>query len=147
MVDCESCGAPNAKRRARIEGAVLHVCDKCVKLGDEIDIKQIHSMAERVLPAIPIQFGYVLRSDFSTAVKEAREAKQLTQEQLAEKIGEKAKIIERVEGGWEPPLITAKRLENTLGIKLIETIPGGAIRAGAPQKPLTLGDVIEVKDK
>ena len=37
-LDCEVCGSDKANRKAKIEGSVLRVCDKCVKLGEEIPI-------------------------------------------------------------------------------------------------------------
>jgi len=33
---CEVCGSKNANRKAKIEKAILTVCNECVKLGEEI---------------------------------------------------------------------------------------------------------------
>jgi len=38
MATCEVCGSKKADRKAKIEKAILRVCDECVKLGEEIPV-------------------------------------------------------------------------------------------------------------
>ena len=61
-----------------------------------------------------------LAYDLSVRVKEAREAKGLSQSQLADRMGTQQSVIARLEGGGiTPTLPTLKRVADALGTKLI----------------------------
>jgi len=145
-MSCDICGANDAKKRARIEGAVVTVCDRCVSLGEEIPTQAIHALAERILPklSLPPELDMEMRPDAAEMVKNAREKQGLTQEQLAAKVSEKGNIIRRVEEGWNPSLPVVRKLEKALGIELLETAPTGNLKTKIQKKHLTLGDVAEV---
>ena len=60
-----------------------------------------------------------LAYDLSVRVKKAREAKGLSQSQLAERMGTQQSVIARLEaGGITPTLPTLKRVADALGTKL-----------------------------
>lgn len=60
-----------------------------------------------------------LAYDLSVRVKEAREAKGLSQSQLADRMGTQQSVIARLEGGGiTPTLPTLKRIADALGTKL-----------------------------
>jgi len=145
---CDICGAAKADRKARIEGAVVSVCDKCVTLGDEINIQEIHKLAERILPklSLPPEFNFDLRPDAAEVVRKGREKLGLTQEQLGEKVSEKVNIIKRVEDGWQPPIQVAKKLEKFLGVSILETAATGNLKTKIDKKQMTLGDMVEIKE-
>ncbi|MBU5557962.1 MAG: multiprotein-bridging factor 1 family protein [Candidatus Aenigmatarchaeota archaeon] len=143
---CDICGASEAKRKARIEGAVVTVCEKCVSLGEEIPIESIHKLAERMLPklSLPAELELVMRPDAGEIIKREREKRGLTQAQLAEKILEKLSVIKRAEEGWQPPLSVVRKLEKVLGVSLLETSVSGNLKKKIDRKQLTIGDVAEV---
>lgn len=61
-----------------------------------------------------------LAYDLSVRVKNAREAKGLSQSQLADRMGTQQSVIARLEGGGiTPTLPTLKRIADALGTKLI----------------------------
>lgn len=60
-----------------------------------------------------------LAYELSARVKEAREAKGLSQSQLADRMGTQQSVIARLEaGGISPTLPTLKRVADALGMKL-----------------------------
>jgi ribosome-binding protein aMBF1 (putative translation factor) len=61
-----------------------------------------------------------LAYDLSVRVKEAREAKGLSQSQLADRMGTQQSVIARLEGGGITPTVpTLKRIADALGTKLV----------------------------
>jgi ribosome-binding protein aMBF1 (putative translation factor) len=61
-----------------------------------------------------------LAYELSVQVREAREAKGLSQSQLAERMGTQQSVVARLEaGGITPTLPTLKRVADALGTKLI----------------------------
>ena len=68
----------------------------------------------------------------------------LTQEELAKKLKEKASIIKRVEEGWEPPTKLINKIEKFFDIKLREKIEEKVLEKKSDSKELTIGDVVEV---
>jgi putative transcription factor len=88
-----------------------------------------------------------LVDDYADIIKKAREAKHLTDEELAAKILEKVNIIRKVERSeLVPDEALIKKLERALDIKLTEGVaePETGGRRG-DSKTLTLGDLIKVK--
>jgi putative transcription factor len=142
-MDCELCGAKNARRKTQIEGAVLSVCDKCVTMGREIAVQAVRSI-ERSRPAMPEELELNLRSDAASIVRRERERRGLSQEQLAQKLAEKVSIIKRIEEGWTPTMVTIRKLERFLNIKLMESAPVSELKQKVQNKQLTMGDVAEI---
>lgn len=142
ITECEICGN-KATRKAKIESAVLSVCNECVKLGKEI----IKIKPKPKKPAtLPEELNLIIKDNFSFLIRQNREKKQLTQEQLASSIKEKASIIKRMEDGWEPPLSVIKKLERFFDIKLMGEISEEKITKKEEKEELTIGDVIKVKE-
>ena len=78
-------------------------------------------------------------------IKKERTKRNFTQEEIAKKLNEKESIIKRIEDGWEPSLITIKKLEKFFNIKLTEKVEEKQIENKTDRKELTIGDVVEVK--
>ena len=116
-MQCEICGSV-ADRKAEIEGVVLNVCGSCSRSG-----KEIVGQKPKILKfaRLPEEMRSVLMEDFSQVVKIAREKRRLSQEQLASAVKEKLSVIKRIENGWKPALQTARKIENFLGVRLVET--------------------------
>ncbi len=141
-MECEVCGSKSANRKIKAEGAILNVCDECVKFGQEIPKIEIRQIKKTALPE---QVEEGLKPDFYSIIKREREKRNLTQTQLAKKLNEKASIIKRVEEGWEPSLALIKKLERFFNIKLLEKIKEGKTKK-MERKELTIGDIVQIKD-
>ena len=85
-----------------------------------------------------------INPDFAAIIKEARETRKLTREQLAKRINEKVSVIERVEKGMRPDERLRKKLENALNIDM--SYEEEKVRL-APQKSeeYTLGDAAQIR--
>ena len=87
-----------------------------------------------------------LDPDFDKVVREARERAQLTQEQLAGKIMEKALVIKKVERKeLAPDDRLRKKLEKALNIHLLIDVSADKTRRDKYSENLTLGDIAVVK--
>jgi len=119
------------------------VCDECVKFGEEVPIIELRAV-KKIIPKLE-GMENVIKPNFKNLIKNERTRRNLTQEELAKKLNEKASIIKRIEDGWEPSLITIKKLENFFNIKLTEELEEKQIEKKTDKKELTIGDVVEVK--
>ena len=121
---------------------ILRVCRNCVSLGEELPtvIKE-----KQKRPAIEtFETEKRLIQKFNLILKQARERRNLTQEELAGKLSEKVSVIKRIEEGWEPPSGIIKKLERFFSIKLIEEVKEEGIKSKGEEKKLTIGDVVEI---
>ena len=89
--------------------------------------------------------------DFGTRIRQAREAKRLSHEDLGRKINEKISVIRKLEGHkMKPDNKLAGKLEHALKIKLLvpptkKQLPKDLLTT-AP-KAVTLGDLIKRRKK
>ena len=83
--------------------------------------------------------------DYAHVIKEGREKKKLTQEELALNIKERHSLIHNIESsGLKPSLELAKKLEKYLGITLIEKYQSEqGFEFGSSH--LTIGDLVKKK--
>ena len=139
----------------------MSVCPSCAKFGVEVAghatevtgrSRVLQGLEERQARAKPRdifqQMDTELVEDFGKRIREARQRKGLTQEELAKKLAERQSVLSKVEAGQQRPNDQlAKRLERELGIQLFEKV-----EAAGPERPgpkvggaLTLGDLIRRK--
>ncbi len=144
MPECEMCGTRTTKlTKVRIESAVLLVCDSCVKYGIPVERKR-ETVKSIILPPPPIASSRpqvakkppvkrsvsdkdmentMLVDDYGELIKNAREKIGWTQDDLAKKIMERKNVLSSIErNALMPDLRTARKLEKTLGIRLIEKV-------------------------
>ena len=140
-MECELCGS-KATRKAKVEGIVLNVCDDCVKFGKEIPTIEFRRTKKKI-PKIE-GLEQVLIKDFHKLIRKSREKMNLTQEELAKKLKEKASVIKRIEEGWKPPLKLINKIEKFFDIKLREEIEEKVLDKKSNSTNLTIGDVVEV---
>ena len=91
----------------------------------------------------------VLRSDFSSAIRHAREQNGWDQRELAKRMAERVNIIQHTEGGKHPTDDVVKKFERILGIKLMQTRESEeetTIRR-TTDRPLTMEDLYEQAKK
>ncbi len=127
-MNCEVCGNPihGEPQTVLIEGASMRVCGNCAKLGTKITqtVPRPSVVTSRSLaPLIPrvdiVEDELVLRDDFGTVIKEAREELGLTQDEFAMKLNERVSLIKHLETGKiKPNDMLAAKLERFLKIDL-----------------------------
>jgi putative transcription factor len=162
-MQCEICGAEIRGKSFRIivDRAELDVCDKCKGFGKEVSPRSPAGVRTSVpgsgaavsFPArrqgrnVFDQIKDELVDDYADRIRKAREAKQMTDEQLANRTQTKVNIIRKVERGeLVPEDALVKKIEYVLGIKLTEGVsePDRDGRRGE-SRVMTLGDLIKVK--
>lgn len=177
MVQCEMCGTETADpNRVKIEGAELDVCDECTDFGTEIKTEDSSATTSTKYSTSSSSssssssgstgstttsgggggrstdmFDDIeeLAQDFDERIRTARENANLSQEDLAKQLNEKASLIRKLEhGDTLPSDDIQQKLERKLDIDLSaggdsdETEWESESSAGE----YTLGDVVERKD-
>ena len=150
-------------RKITIEGSVLSVCSNCVKFGSGSSSKAegeatipdtITERLERREKRLRTKDVFEspqkeLALDYSNRIRNARQSKGLSQEDLGKKINEKKSVVAKLEhGDMIPDEKLISKLERALDITLKETLTS----ASTPQKTetphgMTLGDFIKIKKK
>ncbi len=164
-MQCELCGGEirGAPRVVHIEGAELRVCVPCSKYGTEV---QKPRASTPVSPQPPRRAGAPpapqpaarrrrdlfdrmegeLAEDYSDRIRKARVAKGWTEKQLALEIMERELLIKKVErGDLVPEEELRKKLEEVLGISLIESVEKEVKSPKGKGMTTTLGDIISIK--
>ena len=142
LMECEMCGRViSSAVKARVEGSVLSVCNNCSQFGDLVDVRaEVRDRRRITLDTKTIN------PNFAKIIRTTRISSVLSVEQLAEKMGEKASVVERVEKGMRPTDELAKKLEKALSVKLF-----GAEEAEFDSKKKdtsqSLGDIAVIKHK
>ncbi|MFA5887184.1 MAG: multiprotein bridging factor aMBF1 [Candidatus Nanoarchaeia archaeon] len=144
MAHCEICGKDTDLNRYRIEGCEMNVCANCSKFGERI-LGQSSATSSFQKKALQKQLQQekgneseqFIGKSAGDKIKNAREEKGLTQEQLAKAIAEKASVIQRIESGHMSPAIsTAEKLEKFLGISIVEVLENP--RFSAPRDEVSM---------
>lgn len=163
-MNCEICGSKiyGPSKRIILEGSKLLVCIKCSSLGEpDINTERFPSRTKRRTLGTPAKKRtgesrlpreveeMEVAEDFPKMIKEAREKKKMSQQDLARTVKERLSIIQKIElGKMTPDLRISRALEHTLRIKLLLPRSETLVETGKPdQAGLTLGDVIQYKKK
>jgi len=155
-MQCELCGRECSCRPAIVDGVRMMVCPNCMKHGKEIAAEP-RPLAERkpILSRIrrPKEkdvykdMNKELVSNFKDMIKNARQKKGLSREELGFKIGERTVTISKIENGdLRPSDKVAVKLEKELDINLFEEVNGApsyATGGSGSRSGLTLGDFIK----
>ncbi|MFX0134320.1 MAG: multiprotein bridging factor aMBF1 [Candidatus Hodarchaeota archaeon] len=157
---CDICGRPIFGKPVYkyIEGAKLEVCQNCSKFGKSVKApKTPRSTIPRYLKRKKAQFkrrdytgDIFLIENFGRIIKEAREKKNLTQNEFARILQEPLSLLRRIEQNKiNPSLKVIKKIENQLNISLTEKhieeeIPKPRKK---PSSGTTIGDVVQIKKK
>ena len=148
---CEICGKKVVGKpvKTKIESSVMLTCNECSKFG------KVQREPPKARKPRPVRRSPRFREpseevleDYNTIIRESREKKGWTREELAEKIYEKASVINRVESGkMVPDIKLARKLERALNVKLIEKIENGKTEDLGPaaRRGATIGDIARIK--
>lgn len=135
MVNCEMCGHMGSElHRAIVEGTMLSLCDKCVRFGEVVQMKQVpkevvdrrleyyktHRYSSMTLPSDFTGEENIVK-DYAARIKKAREKTGKTQDEIALDLAEKSSILQKIESGHQQPsLKLAKKLEQFFKIQLVQ---------------------------
>jgi len=146
-MECELCGKKTEKlQKVKIESTVLEVCKTCAKAGKTIKTNRKGKKQRKEKKKEPEKY---LVSDYGKIIKEAREEKGLTIEELANEINEKESVIRRLENRkLKPDEKLENKLSKKLGVSLYEERKEEPVsqKKSGKKKELTIGDVAEVKE-
>ena len=177
MVQCEMCGTETGQpKTVKIEGAELDVCAECADFGTEVRQQSSSSTSTKYSTSSSAsdsgssgdstsgssggggstrrkrdmvdQMDEVAQ-DYDTRIREARESRGLSQEELARELNEKASLIRKLERGDVLPSDGVQRkLEKELDISLVEGAASDDTEwsSGSSGGGTTLGDVVKRKD-
>jgi len=161
-MQCEICGVEiiGSARKVVVEGTELDVCGKCSQYGKAA--QGWTPVSRKVAPVAPAPKPGIRKtkrrshddmddeivSDYSKIIREGREAKGWTLEELGMNIKEKAALIRKIERSEiKPEDNLRKKLERGLGIKLTERVSTDVMEHGTGFQGTTLGDIVKIKRK
>ncbi len=147
MPSCELCGKnTESVKKAKIEGAVLRVCESCADMGEDLS-KTSKKRKKRKKSPKKRTSKEVLVPDYGEKVKDARESEQLSIKEVANELNEKESLISKIEKqDLKPDKSLAKKLSDKFGISIYtnpEVSDYGTSEKGN-QKKATLGDVADI---
>lgn len=175
MPQCEMCGAEKPSlTTTKVEGAELELCDDCKEFGTEVRTESTESSTSTKYSTSSSSGDSsssssssssdgssssgrrrdmfdemdTVASDFDERIRDARESAGLTQEELADRLNEKASVIRKLERGDHLPSDRVQaKLEKALGISLVE---GQDVEdsewSSDSSGTMTLGDVVKRND-
>lgn len=157
-MECELCGRECECRPATVDGVRMMLCPGCMRHGKGIPVSSSPAVGSRtpVLERIrrPKEKDVYkdmtkeLVSNYNTIIKNAREKKGLSREELGFRIGERTVTVSKIENGdLKPSDKVAQKLEKELGINLFEEVASAPSYmtkgSDSSRDGLTLGDFIK----
>jgi putative transcription factor len=159
-MQCELCGVDikGQPKRVRIEGAELQVCLQCSKYGKEVQQSRVPTV-RKTSPGGPVPHPTIrprrdvfdlikgeLVEGYHERIRTARMARGWSQKDLAMAIKERELLIKKIEKGDLIPEDTVRmKIEQVLGISLLDTGQEEAKIKKKGQVTTTLGDLISLK--
>lgn len=148
---CEICGKKiiGDPMKTKIESSIMLTCNECAKFG-KIQREPPKAKPRRSIKRVrrSREPSEEVVEDYNKLVRDSREKKGWSREELAEKLYEKASVINRVESGkMVPDIKLARKLERTLHIILIEKLEDVAQKDmdSSSARGATIGDIARIK--
>jgi|SRR3989338_5845284 len=146
MPACHICGALRESLfKSLIEGTSVSVCESCSKFGRTVETPKSLQSKKVINRVEEIE---VIEEDYFLKIKNAREKKGLTQEELAKLLAEKESSLHHIEAGQlKPTIVLAKKFEKVLGVAIIskEYVGGNVSKRDSSNASLTIGDIVKFK--
>ncbi len=154
---CEICGKKVIGKpiRTKIENSIMLTCNDCSKFGkvQREPLKPQRGPGSRVPAGRRRSYRsqeptHEVIEDYQTVIREAREKKGWSREDLGEKIYEKVSVIHRLESGkMVPDLKLARKLEKILKVTLLEKTEQAQMddQNAAHIRRATIGDIARIK--
>ncbi|MCL7413005.1 MAG: multiprotein bridging factor aMBF1 [ANME-2 cluster archaeon] len=161
-MQCEICGVEiiGKPRKVVVEGTEVEVCGKCAQYGTAPQSWSPVSKKMAPVSKAPLirtkkqkpnpfnTMGEEIIANYSQVIREARDEKGWSQEELAHKTKVKVSLIRKVEREEIMPEDSLRKiLEKTLDIKLTERVSHDLMEEGGMFKSTTLGDIVKIKRK
>jgi len=173
MPQCEMCGASQGSlTTTKVEGAELELCDSCTDFGTEVREESTTTSTGKYSTSSTggtssdsgsnsssdssgssgrrrDMFDQMdeIAGDYDDRIRDAREARGLSREELAGQLNVKASLIGKLERGDTLPEDDIRRtLADELEISLIEGTDVDEDWDGGDSGSMTLGDVVKRKD-
>lgn len=152
MPTCQLCGEDTeSTKKAKIEGAVLKVCSSCAEMGETIKTKSKKSKKKRKKKRKNRSKSEqkVLANNYGKKIREEREDRELTMDELSDQINEKTSVIQKVEQEeLKPDQSLAGKLSKKLGIDLYVNpqVTDYDDTSDGDSRKATLGDVADIKN-
>lgn len=122
MSSCQICGKEaDELTKIKVEGTKMGVCEDCENLGTKVDNSKSKSTRTKKssTKSRNSKNQKVLVNNYGQKLRSARENKNLSQAELADKLNEKESFISKIEReDMKPPKKLAKKLETELGLEL-----------------------------
>lgn len=140
-VICEICGKEvSTLVPVFIEKSTLSVCPVCAKFGRNVEKPgiaptpveitqrlQMRSQRQGFRDIFSEESTDAMAENYSSILKNARDKKGWSQEDIGKKVNEKKSVIAKIESGnMEPSIALARRLERVLGVKIVEKSEGSS---------------------
>lgn len=154
---CEICGKPIVGKpvKTKIENSIMLTCNECSKFGKVQREPPKPQRGPGVRTSKGVRRSYRSKEpteevieNYQTVIREGREKKGWSREDLGEKIYEKVSVINRLESGkMVPDIKLAKKLEKTLKVTLLEKTDDAQLDdlAGSSARGATIGDIARIK--
>ena len=148
---CELCGKENTGVfNILVSGAQISACATCsTKRGFSIPSREtgrttpsIKSPISRARKTRPI---FEAANDFHIRRRKAREAGEMSVEELGRKMNLRVQDLQKYEGGSVPPDSVAKKLEKALGIMILEEVEINDVSPVVKRssKSVTIADMLD----
>ena len=149
MPSCQLCGEDSDNlKKTKIEGAVMKVCSSCSEMGDVVEQKKKKKTKKKSSKTYRPKDTEKLTSNYGEKLKEAREDRKLSINELADSLNEKASLIKKVEReDLKPEKSLANKLSKELDVTLYVNpeVYDTSVESTDDGKA-TLGDVAKVKE-
>ncbi len=154
---CEICGKKIIGKpvKTKIENSIMLTCNECSKFGkiQREPPRPQRGPVSRAPAGRKRSFKsreptHEVIENYQRVIREAREKKGWSREDLGEKIYEKVSVISRLESGkMTPDLKLARKLERTLKVTLLEKTEQAQMDdlSGSNLRRATIGDIARIK--
>lgn len=153
VMRCEICGkkVPGRPIRVKIDGSVMQTCEECSKFG-KVQKEPPRPVKPRTSPRRPRirEPLYEVSEDYNSLIRMAREKNRWSREELAQKLNEKASVINRIESGkMIPDIKLARKLERVLNITILDKIEDEQLDDTVQSRRggTTIGDIAQIKKR
>ena len=151
MAVCELCGKVNTGVFSiLVSGAKISACSTCsAKRGFSTPSRESGKTRPPVKSSIPrtrkTRPTFEAASDFHIRIRNAREARSLTIEELGRKLNLRVQDLQKYEGGSVPPDAVAKKIEKELGIMILEEVEANDVSPVVKRsnRSVTIADMLD----
>lgn len=161
-MECEMCGKKVGTRRYMVDGTIMQLGACCSRYGTPLDTPQAAPAGSRAAVQqnlerraqrqrardIYQEETWDLVEDYGRRIRDARERKGWTHDQLGNRVSARVPQLKQIESNHlRPSDALAKAMERELGITLLEKVGGAVPTVTGQQKGgaagLTIGDLLK----